>query len=160
MRTATVILSLGCWSLCSLGCFFEGNGVVTPDHVPFERVFALEDTIRLDPNVMIGSVRALDVDDKGQLLLVDSKNRSVQLFSKTGEHRHSMRVAECDPGTSFDPETARFIENGQVVVRSGFAAGYVFSSSGECVAVERSEHVRTAMSDSVPTETQYLRSHP
>ncbi|MXZ18565.1 MAG: hypothetical protein F4069_06960 [Rhodothermaceae bacterium] len=107
--------------------------------VPFEELFDLADTIRLDPSIIIGQISFLDVNQEGSFLVADLVGRSVHLFSSSGEHIRPYPVPEClpDDAENYSPFSSRFLGNDYVVVMAFNGAVSVFSTDGRCIEATR-----------------------
>ena len=90
--------------------------VVEPPLVPFEELFVLEDTISLDPSVIIGRISFMDISTEGNLLITDGISDSVFLFSPTGEHIRSYDPLKCLIGREkFHPWNSLFMNEGKIM---------------------------------------------
>ena len=136
---------------------FSSFGQQAPSHVapfvPFEEVFAVEDTLRLDPEVLIGQIWSLDIDDAGRLVLVDFVAQAIHLFSATGSHIAQLATEDCWP-EPVTPWNARFVSNGRIVAKGTGGTFFAFDSAGLCVAAKRATELRTVtgfcgMADSI-----------
>ncbi len=48
--------------------------------MPFDELFVLQDTLRLDPSMLIGQVGFLDISARDEILVTDHVANSVYLF--------------------------------------------------------------------------------
>ena len=102
--------------------------------VPFEELFAPEDTIRLDSSVIIGRIDHLDVSDSGELLVADGVSNNFVLFSAEGEHIRTYDLSTCLPGARISrPSVAQFLQEGHLLL-SQWDATAVINLDGTCVA--------------------------
>ncbi len=107
--------------------------VVEPPLVPFEELFVLEDTIRLDPSVIIGRISFMDTDPEGNLLITDSIGDSVFLFSPTGEHIRTYDPLKCLIGRDeFNPWNSLFMSEGKIITTQLSYGAVVFNPDGSC----------------------------
>lgn len=106
--------------------------------VPFEELFAVEDTIRLDPAVLLGDFEFMDVNEAGELLIDDNTDGGIHLFSPSGDHVRSFAVSNCVPGeTDTYTDGTQFIGDGRILtVRDGRIA-VIFGRDGSCTAATR-----------------------
>ena len=107
--------------------------------VPFEELFEIEDTIRLDPSVLLGQVQFMDVNNAGEILVDDGSEAGIHLFNSSGGHVRSFSVSDCLPGEQdyLDPQT-RFIGSGRIMtLRTVTRSAVIFDRVGRCVAVSR-----------------------
>lgn len=106
--------------------------------VPFDELFELADTVRLDPSILLGRIGYLDVSESGSLLVQDDANRITHLFSAEGRHLQSFSVPECLPDDwDFTPESSRFVGGGHVLVMKTSDPAVLFDLGGACVAAKR-----------------------
>ncbi len=106
--------------------------VHTPTHVEFEKLFALEDTIRLDTTVLIGSITMLDVNSKGEFLVLDRQSENVHVFSQSGGHLRTLSITDCDPEATFGfSAQSTFLSDSQIFILTSKGA-LVFDESGRC----------------------------
>ena len=116
--------------------------VVEPPLVPFEELFVLEDTISLDPSVIVGKISFMDVDPEGNFLITDGIGNSVFLFSPTGEHRRTYNPLACLPGRDmFRPWNSLFLDGGKVMTLNLSYGMVVFSPDGDCFSTVQSTPV-------------------
>ena len=107
--------------------------IVEPPLVPFEELFVLEDTISLDPSVIIGQISYLDTDPEGNLLITDGIGDSVFLFSPTGEHIRSYDPLKCLIGREkFHPWNSLFMSEGKIMTTQLSYGSVVFNPDGSC----------------------------
>jgi hypothetical protein len=113
--------------------------VVEPPLVPFEELFVLEDTIRLDPSVIIGRISFMDTDPEGNLLITDSIGDSVFLFSSTGEHIRTYDPLKCLIGREeFSPWNSLFMSEGKIMTTHVSYGAVVFNPDGSCFSTVQS----------------------
>ncbi len=106
--------------------------------VPFNELFALEDTIRLDPSILIGQVTFLDVNQEGHLLVSDMIGKSIYRFSASGEYVMTYSVSECLPDEKdFTPMASRFIDGDRILTMNIGGPFVVFDAAGNCLAASR-----------------------
>ena len=113
--------------------------VVQPSElVPFEELFVFEDSLVLDPSVILGRIWFVDVDASGSILITDMASDLVHLFAPTGEHQASFSMDTCLPtDDGLDPWAAQFAENDRVVLSDLSRSMVVFNRSGECLVAKR-----------------------
>ena len=113
--------------------------VVEPPLVPFEELFVLEDTISLDPSVIVGRVSFVDTNLEGNLLITDSIADSVFLFSPTGEYIRSYDPLECLIGREeFNPWNSLFMSGGKIMTTHVSNGAVVFNPDGSCFSTVQS----------------------
>ena len=105
--------------------------------VPFEELFALEDTLVLDPSVIVGHIWFMDTDPSGSMLITDAVANEVFLFTPTGKHQATYSVDTCLPDGKHDLWTSRFADGDRVIVSTGARGMVVFDRSGNCLAASR-----------------------
>ena len=106
--------------------------------MPFEELFVIEDTIRLDSSVLLGQIRFMDVNEAGELLIEDGTDGGIHLFSPSGKHLQSYAVTSCLPGeTGQSRPLTRFMGNGNIIsIRQGRMA-IIFGRDGSCIQTIR-----------------------
>lgn len=97
----------------------------------FSSIFVPVDTIRLDSDVLIGTISQTDVARSGNLLVSDRVSHSVYLFDSDGGHLRTLAPEECSPDAP-PALFARFVFGNQILV-STLAAAYLFDSHGRCI---------------------------
>lgn len=108
--------------------------------VPFGDLFVLEDTVRLDPAIIVGQIAFLDVNAQGDLLVADDFGRATHLFSQSGEHKRSYTVSDClpDDAETFAPWVSRFMGANRIFTMAGSGGGaVVFGPEGDCQGATR-----------------------
>ncbi len=132
--------------------------------VPFGDLFASPDTIRLDSEVVVGSVSFLDVSQEGHLLIADRISKSAHHFSASGKHIQTYLIGTCQPDHADDRvKLARFIGGGRVMLLGGNGSVAVFDESGGCAATEFRLPIglegACAIGDSVLMQLEYTPYH-
>ena len=132
--------------------------------VPFGDLFASPDTIRLDSEVVVGTIDFLDVSQEGHLLIADEISKNAQHFSASGKHIQTYLIGSCQPDHADDRVNfARFIGGGKVMLLSGSGSVAVFDESGGCAATEFPHPVglegACAIGDSVLMQPNYTPYH-
>ncbi|MXY07125.1 MAG: hypothetical protein F4Y61_00585 [Rhodothermaceae bacterium] len=127
---------------------------------PFGDLFASPDTIRLDSEVIVGSINFLDVSQEGQLLVTDNISKSTHHFSASGKHIQTYLIGTCQPDHAAERVNfARFIGGGEVMLLGGNGLVAVFDESGGCAATEISRPVgidgACAIGDSVLMQLEH-----
>ena len=105
--------------------------------IPFEELFALEDTLVLDPSVIVGRIWFMDADASGSVLITDIAANEVYLFANTGQHQATYSVDTCLPDGEHGVWMSRFADGDRVIVATGEGAMAVFDRSGNCLAASR-----------------------
>lgn len=106
--------------------------------VPFDELFALADTVVLDPSVVVGQIWFIDIDVSGHMLIMDISSDLVHLFGSAGQHVSAFDKDVCYPNDSGHVvHTARFADNGNVLVTTMEGAVVAFDRSGNCLAARR-----------------------
>lgn len=104
---------------------------------PFGDLFASPDTIRLDSEVVVGTVSFLDVSQEGHLLIADRISKSTHHFSASGKHIQTYLIGTCQPDhTDERVWLARFIGGGRVMLLGADGSVAVIDESGGCAATE------------------------
>ena len=117
--------------------FGQQNDPFVGEYTAFDEIFSIEDTITLDPSILIGEIQSLDVSDSGSLVMVDGVAQSIYLFDATGSHVAELSNHGCFPDPSFMPFYARFVDKGWIVARDWDATILLFDSTGKCTAGKR-----------------------
>ena len=123
------VLGLVCVSACQP--VSQSHRTVVSDFMEFEELFTPIDTIRLDASVLIGSINFLDKSDHGQFLVTDREARAIYVFSASGRHLRTLKIAQCNPEDDGQPRIARFLKNGSMIATTSQGA-YVFNADGSC----------------------------
>ena len=100
------------------GCRSQESGVhtVRSPTVPFDELFVLEDTVRLDPDILIGQVIFVDVNPSGEILISDYQTNLTYLFSSSGNHLQSYSAFTClSDDVHFYPWSTRFLGDEHVI---------------------------------------------
>ena len=122
------------------GCLTDESKVHTirSPLVPFDELFVLQDTLRLDPSMLIGQVGFLDINTRGEILVTDHVANSVYLFSPSGSYVRSYSALKCLPdNTNFYPWSSRFIGGGRIMTMRFAGGAAVFDADGTCFAEQR-----------------------
>ena len=139
-QLAVVSVAIAATSFPSFGQ--QAPTYVAP-YVPFDEIFFAEDTLTLDPEILIGQVQSLDISDTGAMVLVDNVAQAIHLFTATGSHVAQLNIEDCFP-ESGAPWSARFVGKDRIVANDTGGTYSVFDSTGKCiVAKRRSELVST-----------------
>lgn len=128
---------------------------------PFGDLFASPDTIRLDSEVVVGTIDFLDVSREGHLLIADRISMRAHHFSASGKHIQTYLIGTCQPDHADDRvKFARFIGGGRVMLLGGDGSVAVFDESGGCAATEFRYPIglegTCAIGDSVLMQPGYL----
>lgn len=122
-----VCLGAGCNSRSAV------DQILTPTHMDFRDLFVQESIIRLDNSVLLGSNWRLNVNSKGELLILDIQSRGVHLFASDGALVQTMAIRDCYPETNFDFNAhASFLDDSHFVVLISKGA-IIFGRNGECI---------------------------
>ena len=105
--------------------------------VPFEDLFVLEDTLVLDPSVIVGRIWFMDVDASGSVLITDIAANLVYLFAPEGQHQATYSMDTCLPDGEHSVWTSRFADDDRVILSTMEGAMVVFDRSGNCLASSR-----------------------
>ena len=100
----------------------------------FDELFALEDTIRLDPSVLIGSISVLKVSSRGELLVQDDQSNALHLFSPDGTHLRALSITDCNPEAELEGfgSHSTFLDDSRILAITSKGA-MIFDHSGQCV---------------------------
>ena len=129
---AAMLLAAGCTTSDS-----PLRNTVESPLAPFGDLFASPDTIRLDSEVIVGSISFLDVSQEGHLLIADRISKSTHHFSASGKHLQTYLIGTCQPDhTDERVWLARFIGGGRVMLLGGDGSVAVMDESGSCAATE------------------------
>lgn len=138
MRDRTPALLLVFLTILFLtGCRSQESGVhiVRSPTVPFDKLFVLEDTVRLAPAILIGQVIFVDVNTKGEILISDYQANATYLFSPSGNHLQSYSAFTClSDDVHFYPWSTRFLGDEHVVTMQFAGPAVVFNLDGTCYA--------------------------
>ncbi len=111
--------------------------VVDSPVVPFEELFVIEDTIRLDASVLLGQIRSLHVNDAGELLVDDGTETGIHVFSSSGNLVQSLAFSSCFPGEcDYELPLTRFIGRDHIMSLRGMSA-VIFDRDGQCGSSQR-----------------------
>ena len=124
------ILGLACISACQPE-EVRYRVVNSSGFVESEDLFTPVDTIRFDASVLIGTIDFVDISRNDDFLLVDGTMKALHVFTASGEHIRTFKVTQCNPGNDRSPLSAKFLENGDMMVVTSQEA-YVFSADGSC----------------------------
>ncbi|MDE2835028.1 MAG: hypothetical protein OXM02_10985 [Bacteroidota bacterium] len=108
--------------------------VVEAPLVPFGDLFVLQDTIRLDPAVVVGSVDFLDINQEGQLLVTDRISGGTYLFDALGKKARMFSADTCLPETEDSPYSGRFVGGEHFLLVGSGGSVVLFDASGRCIA--------------------------
>ena len=136
-----------------IGCNSESavDQILTPTHMDFGDLFVQESEIRLDNSVLLGLRWNLDVNSKGELLVLDTESQGVHLFSPEGLLVWTTTIGDCYPGANFNFNAqASFLDDSHVAVLINKGA-IVLDQNGECV--------QTVTDSDLATNTWALCSH-
>ena len=132
-----VCLVVGCNSRSAV------DQILTPTHMDFGDLFVQESTIRFDSSVLLGSRWYLDVNSKGELLVLDTQGQGVHLFSPDGILVWTKDITDCNPEANFNFHAqASFLDDSHVVVVINKGA-IVLGQNGECVQTITDEELAT-----------------
>ncbi|MDE2732266.1 MAG: hypothetical protein OXI38_12820 [Bacteroidota bacterium] len=119
------------------GCASEvarPHTVVEPPLVPFEQVFAVADTVRLDSTIVVGSIHYVDANPSGDLLVSDPYG-AVYMFDRHGQIVRTFRPEDCLIGRRGGRMgAAQFGPAGTTIVYHGAIGMVVFDAQGRCLA--------------------------
>ena len=127
-------------AISAAGCLLENTKVATVRSplVPFDELFVLQDTLRLDPIMLIGQVAFLDVSEREEILVTDHLANSAYLFSPSGSYIRSYSAPECLPDDAdFYPWSTRFIGDGRIMTMRFAGGAVIFEADGTCFAEKR-----------------------
>jgi len=140
MRTNRALALLGVISVAITATEVSSFGQQAPTHaapyVPFDEIFVAEDTLTLDPEVLIGQVQSLDISSTGALILVDNVAQAIHLFTATGAHVVQLNTEDCYPEPVV-PRSARFVGKDRIVASASGGTYFVFDSTGKCIVAKR-----------------------
>lgn len=123
--------------LYSISCRSEESAVhtVRSPTVPFDELFMLKDTLRLDPDVLVGEIAFIDVNPRGEILVTDHQADITHLFSPSGNHLQSYSAFAClSDDVFFYPWSTRFLGNDHIVAMQFAGPAIVFNVDGSCYA--------------------------
>lgn len=129
--SVTAILAVCLLNACSRPDRVEE--IPAPTEREFESLFVLEDTIRLDDAVLIGRVSTLDVNSKGELLVLDRQGEAIHVFSPRGTHLRTLSITDCNPEATVGFRAmARYLDDFRVIALTTKGA-MVFDEQGHCI---------------------------
>lgn len=134
LHTTTVTVLLVC---LVVGCSSRSpvDQILTPVYVDFGNLFVQESTIRLDNSVLLGSSWSLNVNSKGELLVLDTQSQGAYLFSPDGILVWTKVITDCNPEASFNfGAKASFLDDSRISVLINKGA-IVLGRNGDCVQV-------------------------
>lgn len=133
--------------VCALGgCAADGDAVpiLESNQMAFDDLFVFEDSIRLDPAVLLGRIMYLDVGSSKEFLVSDYVGQGVCLFSPTGALVGEMVIDECAPGADGFQVSSAVFASETALWRLRGERGYVFDRDGNCLESKKSlEFLRT-----------------
>ena len=135
------LVSAGPLTGCTHPSNHQSEVVVHPSTmVPFEDLFVFEDTLVLDPSVILGRIFFMEADSAGSVLVTDMSSYLAHLFAPTGQHLASYSMETCLP-SDFGRRlwTSRFADDDRVVLTTLDGAVVVFDRSGNCLAAKHME---------------------
>ena len=116
--------------------------VYASELVPFENLFALEDTLVLDSSVLLGPIGFIDVDTDGSILVTEFQSELAHMFAPTGQFQASYRMDTCYPSDSGHSVWAsRFADDDRIILMTMEGAIVVFDRSGECLAAKQKDAI-------------------
>ncbi len=133
--------------------------VYTSELVPFEELFVVEDTLVLDPSVILGPIWFIDVDASGSVLITDRQSDLAHLFTPLGKHQATYSMDTCYPidfGHSL--WISRFADDDRIILTSWGGAIVVLDRSGDCLAAKR--NVSTILSFCTLGDSMYAFRGP
>lgn len=135
-RILALYLLAGLIAATAPGALGQTEVAVYPsDLVPFEDLFVPDDTLVLDPSVILGRIRFMDVDATGALLITDWQTHLVHLHSGTGRHQAAYDMDTCLPiDGGHDVLVSRFGGSDRIIVSTMNWDMVVFDRSGNCLA--------------------------
>lgn len=149
------------------GCGESPSAVRTQSSpvIPFNSLFQLEDTIRLDPGILVGNTGFMDVDEHGTLLITDDVARTVHKFSSAGEYVRRYDVAEClSDDAGIFPLVARTLRKQRVLIVLASKSTAIFTADGKCLAGKRAlaPYAKSycVLGDSIVTHNLYTGDRP
>ena len=89
--------------------------------------------VRLSEEYPVGSVRFIDIDDEGQLLLSDGAALKALLFKQDGQFIRSLESDECHPGAEWTVLTAKFVFGDRILAVNATGRSLFFDANGECI---------------------------
>ena len=144
------------------GCASEAHrppAALEPPVVPFEEVFTLTDTLRIDSELVVGVISHIDANADGELLVSDEFSDAVYLVDRHGHLQQTFRPADCLYKDHTWLGAAKFGPEGTVIYHGGTGL-VVFDAEGRCVASDPKAHdLRAAcpIADSIYTLSSYAR---
>ena len=127
------IMAMVIWALGGCETDRDAVSVLESSRMEFDDLFIFEDSIRLDPAVLLGRITHLDVSSSNELLVSDELGQGVYLFSLTGALLSEMVIDECAPeADGFSVNSAVFASDDCIVAIDG-SRGYVFDRDGNCL---------------------------
>lgn len=103
--------------------------------VPFDELFALEDSLVLDPSIILGRIWFMEADTSGSVLVTDIASNLAHLFAPTGRHEATYSMDTCLPsGDEHSVWMSRFADGDRVILSTTNGSMVVFDRSGDCLA--------------------------
>ncbi|MXY07600.1 MAG: hypothetical protein F4058_04560 [Rhodothermaceae bacterium] len=132
-RNSTIVAGLLVCLVVGCNSGSAVDQVLTPTHMDFGDLFVQESEIRLDNSVLLGLRWGLDVNSKGELLVLDTESQGVHLFSPDGKLVWTTAIGDCYPGATFNFNAqASFLDDSHAAVLINKGA-IVLGQNGECV---------------------------
>ena len=119
------------------GCRSQESAVhvVRSPTVLFDELFMLEDTVQLDPAILIGQITFIDINPSGEFLISDRQANLTYLFSSSGNHLQSYSAFTClSDDVHFYPWSTRFLGDEHVITMQFAGPAVVFNLDGTCYA--------------------------
>ena len=133
--------------------------VYASEMVPFEDLFVVEDTLVLDPSVILGPIWFMDVDASGSVLITDIQSDLAHLFTPTGLHQVTYSMDTCFPSDfGHSLWISRFADDDRIILTTLGGTIVVFDRSGNCLAAKRK--VMPIQSFCTPGDSMYAFQGP
>jgi len=105
-----------------------------PRSAAFDSLFEPVGLFHIPEQVLVGRLDAVDVNDTGDLLLVDRIARAAILVTADGAEARALDPTDCHPGYQFFVMSAVFDPMGRILVVSDTRpAGLYFNQAGDCL---------------------------
>ena len=114
------------------------EAVYASELVPFEDLFVVEDTLVLDPSVILGWIWFMDGEASGSVLITDIQSDLAHLFTPTGLHQATYSMDTCFPSDfGHSLWISRFADGDRIIMTTLGGTVVVFDRSGNCLAAKR-----------------------
>ena len=95
--------------------------------------------IQLSEDQPLGSIRYIDVNAEGDLLVSDVSAWTAHLFNRSGDFISSLRADPCYPGLEWRVLRAKYVSENRILAVNISGPSFFFDADGACIAAADSE---------------------